>query len=146
MEIDYKNPADWSEHLSGIKYVTTRDIDWGLGTPHSKTRLKIPAGRIFDVSVPKGLRWLIDPHNPTYRLAGLIHDHLLHVDGWTRMRAGGDLCVHNTGFARIDAVYREVFGENRAVDALGLGFYSEVDLPPEKLEAHLREAKAAGAK
>lgn len=61
-------------------------------------------------------------------------------------KAVADLCVHNTGFARIDAVYREVFGENRAVDALGLGFYSEVNLPPEELKSHLHEAKAAGAK
>ncbi|GLQ26143.1 DUF1353 domain-containing protein [Sulfitobacter pacificus] len=88
--LDFETPADWSQHLSGIKYVTTRDIDWGLGTPRSKTRLKIPAGRVFDVSVPRGLRWLIDPHNPKYRIAGLIHDELLHVHNWTRMRAGGE--------------------------------------------------------
>lgn len=88
--VDYNTPTDWSESVGGIKYVTTRDIDWGLGTPLSKTRLKIPAGRVFDVSVPPGLRWLIDPHNPTYRIAGLIHDELLHVHSWTRMRAGGE--------------------------------------------------------
>lgn len=87
---DFKQPDTWSVPHEGIKYITTAEIDWGLGTHRSKTRLKIPAGRVFDVSVPRGLRWLLNPHDPRFRLAGLIHDHLLHVDHWTRMRAGGE--------------------------------------------------------
>lgn len=87
---DYTQPETWSEPIGGIKYRTTQDIDWGLGTPLSKTRLKIAAGREFDVSVPQKLRWLVNPHAPQYRIAGLIHDELLHQHHWTRMRAGGE--------------------------------------------------------
>ena len=88
--MDFKRPETWSAHVGGIQYCTTAEVDWGLGTPLSKTRLILPAGRVFDVSVPRGLRWLFDPHDPRYRVAGLIHDHLLHIDNWTRMRAGGE--------------------------------------------------------
>lgn len=88
--IDFKRPETWSEHVGGIQYCTTAEVDWGLGTPLSKTRLILPAGRVFDVSVPRGLRWLFDPHAPRYRLAGLIHDHLIHIDQWSRLRAGGE--------------------------------------------------------
>lgn len=90
MTLDYKTPADWSAPSGGIKYRLTQPIDWGVGTPKSGLRIKIQPGRVFDVSVPRGLRWLIDPHNPKYRIAGLIHDELLHVHNWTRMRAGGE--------------------------------------------------------
>lgn len=86
----FSSPDQWSEPIGGIRYRTTRPIDWGIGTPQSKLRMQIPVGRPFDVSVPKGLRWLIDPHAPQYRLAGVIHDELLHVHNWTRMRAGGE--------------------------------------------------------
>lgn len=90
MTVDYKSPVDWSEPASGIKYRLTQPIDWGVGTPMSGLRIKIQPGKLFDVSVPRGLRWLINPHNPKYRIAGLIHDELLHVHNWTRMRAGGE--------------------------------------------------------
>jgi hypothetical protein len=88
--MDYTRPGTWSLPAGGIRYRTTEKIDWGLGHPLSNTRLKIDAGQVFDVSVPRGLRWLFDPHDPRYRLAGLIHDELLHVNRWTRMRAGGE--------------------------------------------------------
>lgn len=87
---EFKRPETWSEPIGGIRYRTTAEIDWGIWTPGSTTRLRIEVGRVFDVSVPRGLRWLFDPHDPRYRLAGLIHDHLLHVEGATRIRAGGE--------------------------------------------------------
>ena len=88
--IDFKRPDEWSEPIGGIRYRTTAPIDWGIGSPSSKIRITIEAGRTFDVSVPRGLRWLVSPHAPQYRLAGLIHDELLHVHNWTRIRAGGE--------------------------------------------------------
>ena len=90
MGADFKTPDTWSAPIGGIRYRTKAEIDWGIGSPVSTTRLIIEPGRVFDVSVPTRLRWLFDPHDPRFRLAGLIHDHLLHVDAWTRMRAGGE--------------------------------------------------------
>lgn len=88
--IEFKHPETWSEPVGGIQYRTTAEIDWGVWTPLSTTRLIIEPGRVFDVSVPLGLRWLFNPHDPRFRLAGLIHDHLLHVEGAKRIRAGGE--------------------------------------------------------
>jgi hypothetical protein len=88
--VDFKRPETWSEPAGGIRYRTTAEVNWGLGSPRSHTRLIIPPGRVFDVSIPLTLRWVFDPHAPRYRLAGLIHDHLLHVDNWTSVRAAGD--------------------------------------------------------
>jgi len=87
---DFKAPFEWSENVEDTTYETLSDISWGIGHAASSIRLTIPAGRRFDVSVPKGLRWLFDPHDLRYRAAGLIHDELLHVHQWTRMRAGGE--------------------------------------------------------
>ncbi|MDG2341279.1 MAG: DUF1353 domain-containing protein, partial [Paracoccaceae bacterium] len=41
----------------------------------------------FDFSVPKLLRWLINPKDEKYHLAGCLHDYLLHVAEWERVSA-----------------------------------------------------------
>ena len=88
--IDFQAPETWFAPVGGICYHTTQEIDWGIGNAASRIRLKIRAGRRFDVSVPRYFHWLFDPHDPRFRLAGLVHDELLHVENWTRMRAGGE--------------------------------------------------------
>ena len=88
--MDYEKPTQWSEHVKGIDYMLTEEIDWGVGSPQSKLRIKIEKGTVANFSVPVGLRWLVDPHNPSYRLAAFVHDTLLHKHNWSRMRAGGD--------------------------------------------------------
>ena len=90
MPVDFKRPETWSKPVAGIQYVTTTEIDWGLFHPQSTRRLIIAPGRVFDVSIPTYLRWAFDPHDPRYRIAGLVHDVLLEEAKATRIRAGGE--------------------------------------------------------
>lgn len=88
--MSYTDADQWSKPVAGIDYITTQDLDWGIWSPNSKTRLKIPAGFVFNVSIPKKLRWALNPHDPRFRLAGAIHDYLLHVEGARHIRVSGD--------------------------------------------------------
>lgn len=52
----------------------------------------MPAGFEFDVSVPRWLRWLFDPHRADFHKASALHDHML-TGGWSRITAGAEF--HN---------------------------------------------------
>ena len=63
------------------------DLPWEVGRKGSGALVVVPAGFIFDVSVPPGARWIFDPGDPAYLKASCVHDWLL-VDGWDRITAG----------------------------------------------------------
>lgn len=71
----------------GAGYITTAPVEWEVGAKGSGLWLTIPTGFWFDVSIPRGLRWLMDPHDPRYRLAACLHDYALHQLGWSRVSA-----------------------------------------------------------
>jgi hypothetical protein len=48
--------------------------------------MTVPHGFGFDVSVPRGLRWLFDPHDPRYLKAAALHDYAFW-EGWDRVAA-----------------------------------------------------------
>ena len=62
-------------------------LPWEIGRKGSGALVVVPAGFIFDVSIPSGARWIFDPCDPAYLKASCVHDWLL-VDGWDRVTAG----------------------------------------------------------
>lgn len=76
---------DWYEPIGGIRYRTTKELCWEVGRKGSLLWMKVPPGFEFDVSIPKLMRWMLDPHNPKYLKAGALHDYLLHVQLWERV-------------------------------------------------------------
>jgi hypothetical protein len=78
----------WYSLYKDTSYITERPISFELGFKGSGFTYTVPVDFIFDVSVPKGLKWLISPHNPKYLKAAAIHDHML-FSGWDRPTAGG---------------------------------------------------------
>jgi hypothetical protein len=84
----YTELSDWYR-FGAPKYgtmVTTKPIEWEVGMKGSGLWLVVPAGTAFDVSVPKLLRWLINPMNPRYFKASAMHDYTL-ASGWDRVSA-----------------------------------------------------------
>ena len=78
-------PSDWRERR-GDAYRTTRPVAWELGRLGSGLVYEVPAGTPFDVSVPRGLAWAFDPHDPRYLKAACLHDAML-AQGWARPTA-----------------------------------------------------------
>lgn len=93
---------DWTRPLEGIKYQTTREATWEVAFKGSAWWVVVPPGFRFDISVPRGLRWIISPHDPRYHPAACLHDYLL-VSGWDRVRAAAEfhLALQATGIPRL---------------------------------------------
>lgn len=85
----YTEPGDWVEHVAGIDYRAKLPLIWEVGRKGSGLFFTIPRGRIFDVSVPRLLRWLFSPHDPRFLKAAALHDEMLK-DGWSRLSAGAE--------------------------------------------------------
>lgn len=81
------DPADWCEPVGGIKYRTKRPILWEIGRAGSGLVYAVPAGSVFDVSIPRALRWLLDPHDARFLMAACFHDMMLR-EGWPRTTSG----------------------------------------------------------
>ncbi len=75
------------DHVSGIKYASRFPIVWNIGRVDSGLTVIVPPGFVFDVSIPRWLRWLISPHEKKFFKAAALHDRLLK-EGWTRIAAG----------------------------------------------------------
>jgi len=58
-------------------YVLNKELCWDIGSKNSGWNLLVPIGRTFDISVPKWLEWLQDPHDRAVLLAAAVHDELL---------------------------------------------------------------------
>lgn len=76
----------WTTHSDG-RLVTLSPVEWWVGRDDSGTLITVPAGFVFDVSIPLGLTWLFDPFDRRYFRASCLHDWLL-IDGWNRITAG----------------------------------------------------------
>jgi len=68
------------ELLEGTKYVLMSEVVWDIGVYKSGWQLILPRSFKFDISVPRGCEWIIDPHNRDILLAAAVHDKLL-TDG-----------------------------------------------------------------
>lgn len=93
---EYTQALDWCEHLDGIRYVSTREIVWYIGSLDSGLRQEVPAGEVFDGTIPWWACWLFSPHNRKYLKAFLLHDYFLRI-GWDRFTAGAQF--HQALFA-----------------------------------------------
>lgn len=87
---DHAGPVDVTR-LDGIKYRLERDLTWRIGHIDGPS-YTVPAGFTFDVSVPRLLRWLLNPHDRRLLKAAALHDHMLEA-GWSRITAGAEF--HN---------------------------------------------------
>jgi len=67
----------WFERRGGT-YVVRHAIRW------QQPEIQVPKGFRFNVSVPKGLRWLIDPHDERLLRAACFHDYAIHWLKWSR--------------------------------------------------------------
>lgn len=78
-------------HVGGIVYRLTQPLVWRIGHENGPV-YTVPAGFEFDMSVPRFLRWLFDPHRSDFHKAAALHDHMLQA-GWSRITAGAEF--HN---------------------------------------------------
>lgn len=77
------------EPAGGIKYRTTEPIDWELWEKGSGDWFTVPAGTVFDVSIPLFLRWAFDPHDRRFLKAAALHDTMLE-SGIDRLRSAAE--------------------------------------------------------
>lgn len=67
----------WCARGTVRRWVTIQEVTWDIGLPNSGWRLAIPSDTGFESSIPRLLHWLIDPDDPRFLLAALVHDVLL---------------------------------------------------------------------
>jgi len=84
---NYTDLVDWHVHVEGIRFRTTKEVCWEVGKLGSGFTITVPVDYTFDFSVPRPLRWLINPMEVQYHKAGCLHDYLLHVEEWERVSA-----------------------------------------------------------
>ena len=84
----FTKEENWCIRLEGTEYISLIPITFDLGFKGSGFSYTVPKDFKFEVSVPRGLRWVLSPHNPKYLKAAAIHDHMLER-GWDRPTAGG---------------------------------------------------------
>ena len=61
----------------GDRYVLTAPLEWRVGARTSDWRLVVPAGFVFDISVPRVLTWIVSRHHRPWMIGSAIHDYLL---------------------------------------------------------------------
>ncbi|UWQ34011.1 DUF1353 domain-containing protein [Leisingera sp. M527] len=93
--------TSWAEKGGSRDYITTRPLSWDIGKKNSGWVLTIPAGREFESSVPRPLRWVFSPDDPYFLKSAVIHDTLLE-EGFRRAFADSQwfeaaLSVHAPG-------------------------------------------------
>jgi hypothetical protein len=85
---DHTALTDWCEPVSRTQYRNMEPVPWDIGFVGSGVSVLVPVGTVFDVSIPRGLRWLLSPHDPRFLKAACLHDWLLRIN-WDRPTAGG---------------------------------------------------------
>lgn len=70
--------------LSGRRYRLVEPATVTIGGENAVIQIEAPRGFEFDVSVPRLLWWLIDPHDDRFLRAAALHDYALHRLGWPR--------------------------------------------------------------
>jgi|TARA_R110000851_G_scaffold216661_1_gene369629 hypothetical protein len=96
------------------RYILEKPIVWDIGFKGNDKKEVVPAGFVFDVSVPWVARWLFNRNNPRYFIAAALHDHLLNI-GYDRVSAAG---AFNHGL-----LARKVPYIARLVMTLGVAFF-----------------------
>lgn len=71
------------------RYALAQPLRWRIGGPMVDHAVLIPAGFVFDSSVPVWLRWVVSPHDARFLLAALVHDWLL-AEGYGRWQAAAE--------------------------------------------------------
>lgn len=67
--------------IGGHRYRLTSDLLFEVGKRGSGFSYVVPAGFVFDVSIPIGVRWLFNPDDIRYLKASAVHDHMW-INGW----------------------------------------------------------------
>ena len=62
---------------------------WEVGRKGSGFTVELNAGRTFDITVPRVLRWFLSPHNRRVLMAAKLHDQLLE-DGFDQAFASSE--------------------------------------------------------
>jgi hypothetical protein len=71
---------DYSKVAGTYKtYVLNKDLCWDIGSKNSDWNLIVLTGRTFDISVPRWLEWIQNPHDKAVLLAAAVHDELLRL-------------------------------------------------------------------
>ena len=66
------------KHLEDTDYCCKEDIVWEIGTKGSLLVLLVVKHTRFNVSVPKWLTWLVNPHDTDLLYASALHDEALN--------------------------------------------------------------------
>lgn len=72
------------------RWKTTAAVTWHLGRAQSGLIVTIPQGREFESSVPWWARWIVDPDDPRFLIAALVHDFLLEAGVYGRAQAAAE--------------------------------------------------------
>lgn len=84
---EFTDLESWCVPTTGIKWRNIVSVKWEVGTIGSDLWLIVPVGSVFDVSIPRGLRWLLSPNDPRFLKAACLHDYALHELKWDRVSA-----------------------------------------------------------
>ena len=86
-----KNPAE-PLFVGGARrrWRITRDVEWEIGYKGSGRMITIPAGTEFESSVPGFFRWFLNPDDPRFLLAALVHDFMLESGVYGRPQAAAE--------------------------------------------------------
>ena len=72
----------------GSRHRLDEELVWRIGHVDGPA-YAVPAGYVFELSVPLALRWLFNPHDARHHKAAALHDHMLE-QGWSRITAGAE--------------------------------------------------------
>ncbi len=78
---------DWER--DGDCYRLRSPLAWEIGNKGSGWLLVIPAGFVFESSVPRIASWIVSPHYRPWLLAAAVHDRLLE-EGFDKAFAAGE--------------------------------------------------------
>lgn len=84
---EFTKLIDWAKPLQGTDYMTVKDLSFDVGRKGSGWTVTVPIGFVFQVSIPKWLRWLLNPHDVRFLKAAAIHDKML-IDKLDRKTSG----------------------------------------------------------
>ena len=59
------------------RWRSTVDVTWNVGHKESPLPIIIPLGTEFESSIPWVFTWIINPDDPRFLLAALVHDYIL---------------------------------------------------------------------
>ena len=103
----YTSLTDWCCPLLGHRFQTIKDVAWELGAKGSGLWVRVPAGYVFDVSVPRLLRWITRPDDLRLLKAACLHDYALAVLRWDRVTSAAAFseALRAAGFGRFRRLF-----------------------------------------